>query len=280
MKKAIIYHKSDLDGIGSAAIVLQKYPDAELFPADYGDEPYEVEDFRGKDVFIVDFCPEEIEKIYEVCGWLRWIDHHKSSMEKHKDMWEEEKLDGSRNIKHSAIYLTYKYCYRLMKKVPLAVKYIEDYDMWWFKQEGTKEFCEYASLQLRTPEDVDWRCLLDDEDITPVVVESYRQNGELLIEAKQVRIDKTTKHIIARQWGKHKVGIVNTNHDLSNVGNAIATSGYDIGVVWRHVDGKIIVGLRSTEVDVSVIARMYGGGGHKLAAGCTIDFHTLLNWLA
>ena len=278
MTKAIIYHKSDLDGIGSAAIVLRKYPDAELYPADYGDEDYEVSDFKGKDVYIVDFCPEEIEKIDEACGGIRWIDHHKSAKEKHPDLWDNPEVFGIRDINHSAIYLTFKYLFGEINNIPKAVQYIEDYDMWWFKHGNrTKEFCEYAFLMLKEPNNNFWHYLLED---VGTICSEWRINGKLLLKAKQDRIDKTVEHIIARQWGKHKVGIVNTNHDLSNVGNAIATSGYDIGVVWRHVDGKIIVGLRSTEVDVSVIAKMYGGGGHKLAAGCTIDFQTLLNWLA
>ncbi len=279
MTTAIIYHKSDLDGVGSAAIVLRLHPEAELYPADYDDEDYEVSDFEGKDVFIVDFCPKEIEKINEVCRGFRWIDHHKSAMEKHPKLWKSKDCMGKRDIKHSAIYLTYMYCYGA--NVPQAVQYIEDYDMWWFRQGGTKAFCEYAYLRLKSPEDEDWHYFLsDNEAIAKIKCIAWVSYGKLLLEAKQDRIDKTVKHITAKQWGLNKVGIVNTNHDISNVGNAIATNGYDIGVVWSHSDGRVTVSLRSTKVDVSTIAKRYGGGGHKLAAGCTIDFHTLLEWLA
>ncbi len=276
MTTAIIYHKSDLDGVGSAAIVLGLHPKAELYPADYDDEDYEVSDFEGKDVFIVDFCPKEIEKINEVCRGFRWIDHHKSAMEKHPKLWKSKDCMGKRDIKHSAIYLTYIYCYGA--NVPQAVQYIEDYDMWWFRHgRTTRAFCEYAFMQLKTPDDTNWSCLLaNNRDM----IDDWYHKGEILLEAKQDRIDKTVKHITAKQWGLNKVGIVNTNHDISNVGNAIATNGYDIGVVWSHSDGRVTVSLRSTKVDVSTIAKCYGGGGHKLAAGCTIDFHTLLEWLA
>ncbi len=278
MKKAIIYHKADLDGIGSAAIAfLASDSEAKLYPADYEDEPYKVEDFKDKMVVIVDFCPKEIEAIKEVSSSFCWIDHHKTAKERHPKLWKDKKVLGNRSLTHSAIYLTYIY-FNGKEDIPDAVKYIEDYDMWWFKNEDkTKAFCEYAHMHLKDPKDGDWIYLLaNNKDITDVL----RRNGQILLQAKQNRIGKTIAHITEKQWGKHKVGIVNTNHDLSNVGNAIVEQGYDIGVVWRYVDGKILVGFRSLKVDVSEIAKQYGGGGHKLASGCTIDFKTLMEWLA
>lgn len=280
MKTAIIYHKADLDGIGSAAIVLREEPDAELYPADYEDEPYEVDNFKGKDVYIVDFCPKEIEKIKEVSASFKWIDHHKSAMERHRKLWESEDVNGERDLKHSAIYLTYVY-FNGKEDIPEAVKYIEDYDMWWFKEGWrTQTFCEYASLQLKTPKDEYWECLLDTDRIAEEMCDSWTDKGNVLMKAKDDRIDKTLLHITEKQWGKHKVGIVNTNHDISNTGNEIAKKGYDIGIVWRYSNGKIMVGFRSLKVDVSKIAKEYGGGGHKLASGCSIDFQTLMEWLA
>ena len=102
MKKAIIYHKADLDGIGSAAIALRVHPDAELYPADYEDEPYNIEDFIDKMVFIVDFCPKEIEVIKKVCNTFVWIDHHKTAKEEHSKLWKSDVL-GNRDLEHSAI---------------------------------------------------------------------------------------------------------------------------------------------------------------------------------
>jgi phosphoesterase RecJ-like protein len=43
-------------------------------------------------------------------------------------------------------------------------------------------------------------------------------------------------------------------------------------IVREQNDGYCVVGLRSiTDLDVGDIARFFGGGGHKKAAGCTVS---------
>lgn len=49
-------------------------------------------------------------------------------------------------------------------------------------------------------------------------------------------------------------------------------SGVEISAFLKEDNDKIKVGLRSKTIgDVSAIARSFGGGGHKKAAGCTIE---------
>jgi len=49
--------------------------------------------------------------------------------------------------------------------------------------------------------------------------------------------------------------------------------GVEIGIFFKEIEpGKIKVGLRSkTKVDVNKLAQKFGGGGHKRAAGCTVE---------
>ena len=50
-------------------------------------------------------------------------------------------------------------------------------------------------------------------------------------------------------------------------------AGVEVAVVIREQnDGNCVVGLRSiTDLDVADIARFFGGGGHRKAAGCTVS---------
>jgi phosphoesterase RecJ-like protein len=52
-----------------------------------------------------------------------------------------------------------------------------------------------------------------------------------------------------------------------------AIKGVEIGVLFREApDGGTRVSLRAVAgVDISHVARMFGGGGHKVAAGCSLD---------
>jgi len=98
MKPLCFYHKSDLDGVCSAAIVKHFVPDCELFGMEYGDEfpwhlvqpsgivchgsdpsgmPDSVEWKNRRTVYLVDFSlkPEDMKRLAEVSN-LIWIDHH------------------------------------------------------------------------------------------------------------------------------------------------------------------------------------------------------------
>ena len=70
--------------------------------------------------------------------------------------------------------------------------------------------------------------------------------------------------------GKHyTVGIVNVPYlNTSEVGHALACR-YDVGLGWfERNDGLLQFSLRSVgEVDVTEIAKVFGGGGHQHAAG-------------
>jgi oligoribonuclease NrnB/cAMP/cGMP phosphodiesterase (DHH superfamily) len=56
---------------------------------------------------------------------------------------------------------------------------------------------------------------------------------------------------------------------VSEAGNALCKEGYEIGLAWfERGDGIIQFSLRSEgDIDVSGIAKFYGGGGHQHAAG-------------
>jgi nanoRNase/pAp phosphatase (c-di-AMP/oligoRNAs hydrolase) len=62
---------------------------------------------------------------------------------------------------------------------------------------------------------------------------------------------------------------------VSEAGNALVNMGYDIGLAWfENGRGQISFSLRSnkkgSDVDVSAIAKTFGGGGHRNAAGFQI----------
>jgi nanoRNase/pAp phosphatase (c-di-AMP/oligoRNAs hydrolase) len=69
----------------------------------------------------------------------------------------------------------------------------------------------------------------------------------------------------------YRIALVNASWNHSEIGNALAKNA-DIGMVWcEHMHGTMRFSLRSLgEIDVSEIAKIFGGGGHKNASGFTI----------
>ena len=65
----------------------------------------------------------------------------------------------------------------------------------------------------------------------------------------------------------------------SDIGNELALRTNSFGIVWSEDDKGIRVSLRSVkDFDVSEIAKKYGGGGHKGAAGFKFDRQCNFPW--
>jgi phosphoesterase RecJ-like protein len=49
--------------------------------------------------------------------------------------------------------------------------------------------------------------------------------------------------------------------------------GVEVGALFREIPGKKVrISLRAREgSDVNKVANVFGGGGHRLAAGCSLD---------
>ncbi|MDD4588422.1 MAG: bifunctional oligoribonuclease/PAP phosphatase NrnA [Heliobacteriaceae bacterium] len=65
-----------------------------------------------------------------------------------------------------------------------------------------------------------------------------------------------------------------TQEDCENlVSYPRSLEGVDVALIFREIDPETIrVGLRSKDiVDVNRVARLFGGGGHRRAAGCTLQ---------
>ena len=70
-------------------------------------------------------------------------------------------------------------------------------------------------------------------------------------------------------------------HLQSDVGHELANQSGTFGLLWFiDKDNNCRCSLRSNgDYDVSAIAKAFGGGGHRNAAGFTTDIQTLLEWI-
>ena len=119
----ILFHKSDLDGHASGAILKYKYPEAKTFGMNYGDPLPEI--IIGEQVFMVDFSlpTKEMDTLSSRCN-LVWIDHHKSAMEV-----VDPAIPGLRKIGLGSCSLVWQYC-EFDRMVPYAVMLLSEHDVW------------------------------------------------------------------------------------------------------------------------------------------------------
>ena len=267
MKTICYYHRDDLDGVGSAAIVKKSIPEAELYPVTYSDKP-DLELIKDNKVIIVDFSFKEMKEIVALAEEVTWIDHHKTAKELFPKLWINEDLPGIRNLDKAAIELTWEWFYPY-KTTPMAIKLIGDRDIWKFAYPETRAFSESANLTIKSPDDAIWYKLL--EENSEHVVSNLLEKGEVLLEAKQKRARKSFYDGKDITFHGHKARLINTNHDVSDVGQfTYDLMNYPLALMYSDRGEETIVSLRSKTVDVSAIAKQYGGGGHKYAAGFSV----------
>ena len=135
-KTAIVYHKSDLDGVVSAAIATMyensKNKDVVYIPYSYEDDvkkvTSKVRDLDAVYVLDVSFGADSktvFKKWLDEGKSLMWIDHHKGIIEDSKT-WGFV-VPGLRRVGVGACALASDL---LMGKVPAIVRCLSDYDVW------------------------------------------------------------------------------------------------------------------------------------------------------
>lgn len=262
-------HHNDADGLCAGAIVRRRFgDDVHLHVIDYGLAIpwHKIE--QAETVIVTDFSllRSDMETIYQAKGDnLIWIDHHISAI---KDMAHLPQISGIRDVDKAACVLTWEYFFP-DKPVPQTVSLIGDRDIWRFDYPETKSFSEglfYAEADLANIEF--WQALLNDD---VVLTQQLIEEGQLLYKARMKDVARQVKsHGFETTFHDHKTLAVNLPSN-GDVGHYICGLGYDVAYVYRdRLEGEQVVTsvtLYSEVIDVSVLAKAHGGGGHKGAAG-------------
>ena len=270
----VLYHASCLDGFAASYVAWLKFGDtADYIPVNYGNPPPDV---TGKRVYILDFSyPREVlvamDKIAES---ITVLDHHKSA---------QEDLIGLPyaifDMKKSGCGLAWQY-FNPKEPLPRFLELIQDRDLWRFEFDDTKAF--NAALWAFVPRDhVAWSQRLpglyqrwpgDGNDRIRVLT----QRGQDLLKVFDAEVAELTKR-------QHKMALdkaccytiacnANTKY-ASELGNALAKQSGGMAAIYSY-DGyrqEWQFSLRSVgDFDVSAIAKVYGGGGHRNAAGFAV----------
>ena len=264
------------DGECSAAVagkMLSNYYKINYVKAQW-DEPIDLPTdwFGYKKLCILDFSLEEdlLNKMIEIFGMenIVWIDHHISKMDLYK---KYQDIPGFRIDGMAACELTWKYFFD-MTKMPIFIKWIGDRDLWKYNYgDNTRWFCEYMSYKYTVPESIIWKLLFEETNF-----KYYLNKGRVLRGARIFRLNQVVENI-AYESKIDSIKCMKINYSdgesISDVAHIMLTE-YDVDIAWvyfyKMVDGKImeINSLRSTDnVDVSIIAKSRGGGGHKNASG-------------
>ena len=270
-KNIVVYHgPTCLDGLMSAAVALKKFSsDVEFVVGKYQEEPdYEL--FNNKCVFILDFSyPKEV--MNKICGLAKhvfWLDHHKSAQQELKDFIPSSgKFYSYFDESKSGAVISWNFFFAI-QEVPEILLRVQDRDLWKWEYPDT---AAVTAALYSYPAEVEVMCNFLSAGKTQL--DQLRHEGRALLRARQKEIDlviKTSVKLI--DLDGCTVPIVNCSPSItSEVGNELAKE-YPFAVMWHDFSHYRSFSLRSSadnlrHVDVSEIAKEFGGGGHKHAAG-------------
>ncbi len=271
MKKLCIYHAECADGFGAAWAVRMALGDTvEFHPGRYQEPPPDV---AGREVILVDFSYKRDVLISMALDakCILILDHHKSA--------EADLVDLPKNVQtifdmdRSGARMAWNYFHPGLLAPPLILR-IEDRDLWRFKYHDTKEV---MAAVFSYPFDFEiW------DDLMEWSLKKLAAEGKAILRKHMKDINDLIRVSAIRcTISGHNVPVLNAPYFYSSDAGHILSQDEPFAACYYETKKGVTFSLRSSPdgIDVSKIAALYGGGGHKHAAGFTIEKRALASIL-
>lgn len=278
------FHHNDLDGRCAGAIVsyfMDNMNPDDFIEVDYTNVPDADSVQHGEDVFIVDYCftdstVYQLQAIVAKGCHVIWIDHHKSSADllMHKDQYafmSSDKLRIVVDTKLCGAALTYMYFnYEVGRAMPMFLKYVDDWDRWVGRYPETYKFKLGVESIKHSPTDTVWRDLLN--------MDSYDVLDKIIHDGNVV--ERYTSEFNAQYCNQFvfkcvlkglKCYALNIRLNSKVFGDLIKQCDAVVTFIFNGDIYQYSIYSANPDVDCAKVAEMYGGGGHKGAAGFSSD---------
>jgi hypothetical protein len=283
MKTTVIYHSADFDGLFCREIARKFLPNAELIGWNFGDKPIQME-MEGF-YYILDLSPDCLGSEVWDSSRIIWIDHHKSSMEKWPATISGWRIDGVAACRLAWQWFSggkvpgmrgglpekQHFIDRLVEE-PLAVRLAGEYDIW-DKRDPDAELFQHGLRSIPLTDGI-WDELLEPKNL-PNLVGDILENGISLQFARTNENESIIKEIgfdldfeglkfLACNHARYNSHLftagLRPDHDACF---GFKWTGKEWSISLYHAPGK-------EHHDLSLIAKKYGGGGHRGACGFRI----------
>lgn len=291
MKTTVIYHSADFDGIFCREIArkfLGNGPDVTFIGWNYGDPQIQLPPYPEK-VYILDLSPDCVTD-GPFADRVTWIDHHKTAIEKYGEGLSGYRIDGVAACRLAWQWFiqtafkglpTKEMFVERMVNEPLAVRLAGEYDIW-DKRDPRAELFQHGLRSQELTVEV-WTDLLATTPYRASIVEDLLNQGKCLEYARE----QEYREVITQQgFDLHFEGLTFlacNSHEL-DIRSHLFAAGIKphheglLGFTYNGRDWRVsLYGVPGKpDIDLSVIAKKRGGGGHKQACGFRAE---VLPWL-
>ena len=280
MKRTCFFHAGCPDGFGAAWAVRRAWGNDAEYLARGHEDPLRPSDWGGSVIVFVDISLENraLRALGEVAAHVLVLDHHVSARDHFEsDPGLENALRAHGHLVHfdleqSGATLAWHH-FHGDTPLPSLLAYVEDQDLWRWKLPASEEINAAISSYPRRFEVWD--------ELAEMPPEELARQGAPIVQANRCEVERLLRTAHPVVLGARRVEAVNSGVLRSNVGHELAkrtTFGEPWGLVYRMHGRRVDVSLYSIGgLDVSRVAKEYGGGGHRNAAGFSVS---LERWLA
>lgn len=286
-KPLCIYHGGCDDGFAAAWVVATALTTVgdelgvDLYPGVYQKRPPDV---TGRDVILVDFSYKRsvLSQMVLNAHSILILDHHKTAAEDLASLptpppswssWKAAAIDGqlSQSVRLAAIFDMDRSGAGLAWDFFIGgprsnfISYIEDRDLWRKSLPGGDEF----TIALRSyPQDLKvWTTLIASGAAALI------EEGKSIQRYYRARVEEAKKTSYPARISGNACRVANAPYFLASEVAGELCDGVDFGACYFEAEqGRWQYSLRSRgDFDVSEIAKIWGGGGHKNAAGFSVS---------
>lgn len=298
----VLYHASCSDGFGAAfAAWLLFGNEAQYIAVQYGKPMPNIPTGEDIEVYLVDFSypTAEIEQLMSSRGKVVILDHHETARTELQSMEAEHKGEPHLirfDMTKSGAVMAWEYFFP-NQPVPKFFLYLQDRDLWQWKLENSREVSD--SIRSYPFEFEKWQEVSgiravgrhtpnEESCITTLMQEGIgirrltRQTVELAAKNAGWAIFQKSKEIVFQDevgglgpefsiyWAAPALNCTAFISETCEQMLVLHPTAKFVVSYFDTNDGKRIWSLRSRpEFDCSIIAKHFGGGGHKQAAGFT-----------
>lgn len=287
------FYHNDADGrcagfwVHLSVGINDQYQDPSFIEMSYT-KPFPMETIRkDEQIYIVDYSisTDEMRQLLKITENVTWIDHHKTAIDKYQDF--EHEIRGVRYDGIAGCMLAYCYIHHMtqrgegdikqfdismIKDAPMFTKLIADWDVWKFDYgDDTRHFITAFNAYNFEPSSKLWSRFLCFPDDDAFACSDFIRDGIIMTTFRDGWAKDYMKLGFETDFEGVKCFAVNLGRCNSEYFKSLPPGKYDVLIPFAFDGSQYTVSLYSTTIDVSEIAKKYGGGGHKGAAGfqCT-----------
>ena len=280
MRSVCIYHAGCPDGFGAAWAAWLAWGERGVYVARGHDDALRAGDYTGDYLLFADIAPpaRAYRPLASRAAQLVVLDHHVSAQRAFEaDPFLARELSAAGHevrfdLSRSGAALAWGALHP-GDELPDLLAYVEDQDLWRWKLPRTREI--NAAIASYPRDFTSWSTL------AATSLDQLAEQGAPILRSQRLEIERALAKTQPIALGALRIEAVNSRTLRAEIGHELATRarfGAACGAVFRLEGRRVDVSLYSIgELDVSDLAVSLGGGGHKNAAGFSVD---LADWLA